>query len=78
MAGGADADHEYAFGVLGPPLRVTRASVPLSLGRQQRAGPMHCGPQLSRPARLGPSRPTSFTCAGHWNPIATAAGPVRS
>jgi DNA-binding SARP family transcriptional activator len=37
MAGGADADHEYAFGVLGP-LRVTRAGVPLSLGgRQQRA-----------------------------------------
>jgi len=37
MAGGADADHEYAFGVLGP-LRVTRAGIPLSLGgRQQRA-----------------------------------------
>ena len=34
---GADADHEYAFGVLGP-LRVTRAGIPLSLGgRQQRA-----------------------------------------
>jgi ABC-type transport system substrate-binding protein/DNA-binding SARP family transcriptional activator len=37
MAGGADADHEYAFGVLGT-LRVTRGGVPLSLGgRQQRA-----------------------------------------
>ena len=37
MAESADADHEYAFGVLGP-LRVTRAGVSLSLGgRQQRA-----------------------------------------